>query len=554
MDKNLNNSNQLLYFNLHNTQHINCSNIFEITSSFHCLIIFLSGSGTLYTNKKSFALYKGKTFLFTPNTDLKIENTSIHDLEFYFITYTAFKTNHLGQSTPYTKEIFKDENEFSIYPFTRLIRLGEELHKNSNEITPIIHLQNQSKFYDLLLLIYTQHESKDYTDDNVNGVKNTIDLINEKYYENFNVKYLSQLANIDPWKYSKIFQTLTGEKPLNYLTSLRIKHAKNLLEYSTEPLRRIAQHVGFNDEYYFSRCFSKIVGMPPKQYARLNKQKTLVNDWTGHTVEVPVSPKRIIYHSESFGDLLVLGVNAIASNKSSLEKTFFNKHTENIEDVGFPLNTEKAISLKPDLIIFTSANEREYNKIRKIAPTITHNSWDPLNKRLITLGTLIGKKQEAINWLSYYNAKEIKMWKSLIPNIKQGETASIFTITSGNRLFILSSTGPTASLYHPLGFKPVKPVTELLALDLGYKEVSPENLPFFSGDRIFFIIYDDIDENFAKNKLTTHPLWNSIPAVQNGYAYFIKGQKWLNNDAYTMNALLDEIPLLLNEKIPHKSL
>ena len=53
---------------------------------------------------------------------------------------------------------------------------------------------------------------------------------------------------------------------VSYVTQLRINRAKELLAASEMKIRDIAQAVGFEDEKYFSRRFTKEVGMSPNEY------------------------------------------------------------------------------------------------------------------------------------------------------------------------------------------------------------------------------------------------------------------------------------------------
>lgn len=56
--------------------------------------------------------------------------------------------------------------------------------------------------------------------------------------------------------------------PKQYLISLKISHAKELLTTSTLSLERIAELSGFHDRYYFSRCFKRQTGITPGSYRR----------------------------------------------------------------------------------------------------------------------------------------------------------------------------------------------------------------------------------------------------------------------------------------------
>ncbi len=68
------------------------------------------------------------------------------------------------------------------------------------------------------------------------------------------------------------FKTISGKSFKQYLTDLRISHAKRLLEITSQSITEIAFSVGFNDSNYFSTAFLKSVGISPLAY-RKQKQK-----------------------------------------------------------------------------------------------------------------------------------------------------------------------------------------------------------------------------------------------------------------------------------------
>lgn len=63
-----------------------------------------------------------------------------------------------------------------------------------------------------------------------------------------------------------VFKSNTGHSPLNYFNLLKIKKACELLETTSMRVNQIAGMVGIYDSYYFSRLFTKIVGVSPKKY------------------------------------------------------------------------------------------------------------------------------------------------------------------------------------------------------------------------------------------------------------------------------------------------
>lgn len=271
-------------------------------------------------------------------------------------------------------------------------------------------------------------------------------------------------------------------------------------------------------------------------------------DWSGHTVEVPTNPQRIIYHGETTGDLLALGVMPKGILKLSIVGTSYEDQLLGSTDIGFPFSVEKAMEVEPDLIIIANNDESVYSQVSKIAPTVTFDSFAPLKERMNVLGDLLGKKEEAAKWIQRYTDKETAMWKTIRDRgAKPDETASVFTMYPGNRLFVMISTGLPQLLYGELGFKPVPPVKDILKSDRGFMEISPEKLPEYAGDRIFVLKPIDQAAQKDSDELLKSKVWNQLPAVKNGQVYELDINK-VNSDAASREWLISELPRLLQHE------
>ena len=69
--------------------------------------------------------------------------------------------------------------------------------------------------------------------------------------------------------FSSIFKKETGISFSEYLTSVRIDKAKELLLEANRTVFDVASSVGYDDEKYFSRVFKKSVGLSPSEYRKL---------------------------------------------------------------------------------------------------------------------------------------------------------------------------------------------------------------------------------------------------------------------------------------------
>ena len=70
---------------------------------------------------------------------------------------------------------------------------------------------------------------------------------------------------------SSLFKKESGHSIVEYLTHCRMTVAKKLLDEGGKTLAEVADMVGFNDPYYFSKCFKKSFGQSPSHYVKDNK-------------------------------------------------------------------------------------------------------------------------------------------------------------------------------------------------------------------------------------------------------------------------------------------
>lgn len=265
-------------------------------------------------------------------------------------------------------------------------------------------------------------------------------------------------------------------------------------------------------------------------------------DWTGHTVEVPVNPQRIIFHGETTGDFMVLDTKPVGILYNSIAGTLIEDSFKQVEDIGFPFNLEKAMSLEPDLIIFGNADEAQYEEISKIAPTVTFDTFAGLEQRLMILGELLGKQEQAKTWLAEYAGKEAAMWKQIHDSgITEDETATVLTMYPGNRLFAMAVTGLSQILYSEGGLKPVPLVQQAIDNGQGFVEISFEVLPEYAGDHIFLLTPTMEDAANEMEEMKKSQVWSSLEAVKNGQVYTF-GINESYSDASSREKMLGLIP------------
>lgn len=230
------------------------------TTHDYTLLVFTGGNGQLNLDDQSVTLSTDKCYLLAPGISYCTSNQEM-TMYYYLITFSAIYTKEHPER--YSGELLSGRRELIVHPFTKVIRLVEDLLMNKNSFDDVQQFKRQLKFQELMLLFFEHNYPSKHLPSPTESVEMTIQFIEEHYTESISVKQLAELAGISFWQYTPIFQQLTGKKPLEYLTDLRISHSKRFLQESTEPLREIARLVGFSDEYYFSRRFRQKTGVTP---------------------------------------------------------------------------------------------------------------------------------------------------------------------------------------------------------------------------------------------------------------------------------------------------
>lgn len=90
--------------------------------------------------------------------------------------------------------------------------------------------------------------------------------IAENYQDGITLSELARKFNLSAGHLSNLFQEESGESFSDYLNMIRLNKAKELLKTTDDKIYQIADQLGFNDAYYFSSWFKKLVGASPTTY------------------------------------------------------------------------------------------------------------------------------------------------------------------------------------------------------------------------------------------------------------------------------------------------
>lgn len=98
-----------------------------------------------------------------------------------------------------------------------------------------------------------------------------LEYINDHYMEPCNVEKLAGLCHLSQTHFRRLFLSIMGSTPLQYVIQIRIRQACILLNTTSEPITSIAQAVGISSISSFNRNFQQVMSVSPQQYRQSSK-------------------------------------------------------------------------------------------------------------------------------------------------------------------------------------------------------------------------------------------------------------------------------------------
>lgn len=247
-----------------------------------------------------------------------------------------------------------------------------------------------------------------------------------------------------------------------------------------------------------------------------SKQETKTVETVKGKIEIPAEPKRILVDGY-LGSVIALDVQPVGSTTQDLKNVHLKGKIKGIEDISDERSAEKALSLKPDLIITAVQDEKVYDVYKKIAPTIVYpyGSFKDAHEELTTLAKILNKEEEGKAFLTAFDQRIEAARKKVKSALKENDTVSIMgafkndVYVYGNGIY----RGGQA-LYQQLQVNPPKQVRDtILKSKTGYEVISYETLPEYAGDYIF------IDESNGGTFDKNNSIWKSLESVKKEQTY-----------------------------------
>ena len=102
-------------------------------------------------------------------------------------------------------------------------------------------------------------------------ISKSLEYINQHYADDLTLTEIAGYIGLNETYFSHLFKKTTGVNFTDYVNSLRIDKAKEILRTEDYSIYQVAEKVGYTNISYFSRIFKQWVGVGPFEYKKSSK-------------------------------------------------------------------------------------------------------------------------------------------------------------------------------------------------------------------------------------------------------------------------------------------
>ncbi|HLA42747.1 MAG TPA: AraC family transcriptional regulator [Aggregatilineales bacterium] len=231
----------------------------------HILIFCVEGSGwyqigdQIYTIEKYEALLipRGQPHIYGASSSVPWSIHWVHftgteaDLFVYHMPQGEYTLPIAPRCASLIENLFEECYESFIGGFVlyRLIYCTQVLH----------HLLGQA-FFNNDFFSPTQRSSS------FHSLHSTLTFLHQNINQNLKLSDMADHAGLSISHFSFLFKQQTGYSPMDYFIHLKMQRASAMLSLTDQTIHEIAFEIGYDDPYYFSRLFKKVMGVSPRHY------------------------------------------------------------------------------------------------------------------------------------------------------------------------------------------------------------------------------------------------------------------------------------------------
>lgn len=230
----------------------------------HILIYCVEGQGWTKIHRKEYEIAAGDFFIVPLQAAHKYAADETDPWTIYWAHFKGEISNEIVNL--FLKQL--EGNKGFVHYTDERIRLFNNIYAQLEKGygSDNLYFANMSFWYFLITFLFREKYYGSETQNRHNLINLSIDFMTKNVDQLVSVEEIAQSVNLSVSHFTALFKKKTGYSPIEYYNHLKIQKACQYLLFTDLRVKEISYKLGINDPYYFSRLFSKVMGISPNEY------------------------------------------------------------------------------------------------------------------------------------------------------------------------------------------------------------------------------------------------------------------------------------------------
>lgn len=223
---------------------------------FYTISHLQSGHGWFWTPENGRQTFEpGEAVMIRPNMIQDYNGFDTYDED--FICFNGPLADHLARAGIIKMGIIRIGKVRRLLP---IIKMAADPRKDS-QLKANIALQT------LLMDLYFENKKRQ-NNSQAAEIEKLISIIIKNPEKWWSVSDMAEMVKLSLNQFIRVFTAHTGMTPKKYIDNFKIKLAAEALHNSSDTLSQIAEQLGYQDPFHFSKRFKEITGVSPAEYRK----------------------------------------------------------------------------------------------------------------------------------------------------------------------------------------------------------------------------------------------------------------------------------------------